>query len=58
MLNRILGRSKAEDLTTEEVEQVAGAGCWTETVGTYYNGQYYYEADMYWPGFDVETYCN
>jgi hypothetical protein len=33
MLNRILGRTKAKDLTSEEIQKVAGAGCHT----TYYD---------------------
>ena len=63
MLNRILGRTKAKDLTAEEIEQVAGAGCWTEYTGTYVHQCYYppnytmpwsaYEADM-----DDEMYCD
>ena len=34
MLNRILGRTKAKELTAEEIEQVAGAGCWSGWVNT------------------------
>jgi hypothetical protein len=35
MLNRILGRTKANDLTSEEIQQVAGAGCYTHYYDTY-----------------------
>lgn len=34
MLNRILGRTKAKELTSEEIQQIAGAGCHTEYVTT------------------------
>jgi hypothetical protein len=49
MLNRILGRTKAKDLTSEEIQQIAGAGCQTVYLNTWIC------TDYVWQGGSDET---